>query len=340
MADANQIQQMLNAALEQQRAQMEAHVGAAIASAEERFRNLQAQNAAQQQAGEGLEAQLAQARAENVDLGERLRVATEHLQAAQERSAKIQAEALERLRKMQAEKLELQRQLSEALAGTTAPSGSSATASVDQKSLSQAFAEDKAPKYSGKLEEWVDWEFTFRHKLSLVTAAGDDALDFAEAAGAPETSPLTRDAVAGAGYTEVSRAVYTALTSCFPIGSGPLTYVRLHQSGRNGLAAWQLLKFTYRPRLLGNALVDKGRLRVLKEVAEVLIPTAIATYDLKVQEWEKQYSQKLEDSEKLLSLLTLMPHLERQGRLREMVTQGMQQNLSYMDLKAKVLDDL
>ena len=233
MADVNQIQQMLNAALGQQRAQMEAHVGAAIASAEERFRNLQAQNAAQQQAGEGLEAQLAQARAENVDLGERLRVATEHLQAAQERSAKIQAEALERLRKMQAEKLELQRQLSEALAGTAAPSaspaastsapGSSATASVDQKSLSRTSAEDKAPKYSGKLEEWVDWEFTFRHKLSLVTAAGDDALDFAEAAGAPETSPLTREAVAGAGYTEVSRAVYTALTSCFPIGSGPLT---------------------------------------------------------------------------------------------------------------------
>ena len=126
MADANQIQQMLNAALEQQRAQMEAHVGAAIASAKERFRNLHAQNAAQQQAGEGLEAQLAQARAENVDLGERPRVATEQLQAAQERSTKIQAEALERLRKMQAENLELPRPL----VGTAAPSASPAASTT------------------------------------------------------------------------------------------------------------------------------------------------------------------------------------------------------------------
>ena len=40
-----------------------------------------------------------------------------------------------------------------------------------------------------------------------------------------------------------------------------------------------------------------------------------------------RYSQVLEDSEKLLSLLTLMPRQERQGRLREMVTQGMQNGL-------------
>ena len=35
-----------------------------------------------------------------------------------------------------------------------------------------------------------------------------------------------------------------------------------------------------------------------------------------------------------------MPQAERQGRLREMVTQGMQAGLKYPELKAKVLNDL
>ena len=41
------------------------------------------------------------------------------------------------------------------------------------------------------------------------------------------------------GHTEGSRAVFTAPTACFPIGSAPLTYVRIHSGTRCGLAAWQ-----------------------------------------------------------------------------------------------------
>ena len=87
MADMNQLQQMLTAALAEQRAQMEAHVGEAIAGAEERFRNLQAQNAAQQQAGLVLEAQVAALTAQNQELQQQLEAAQQALVAEQQSRA-------------------------------------------------------------------------------------------------------------------------------------------------------------------------------------------------------------------------------------------------------------
>ena len=147
-------------------------------------------------------------------------------------------------------------------------------------------------------------------------------------------------ATQAAGFEEESRAVYTALTACFPIGSAPLTYVRIHQDTRCGLAAWQRVRFTYRPHYVGNALVDKGKLRIELAVPEAKLITPIAEYDLRVHEWEKQYSLVLEDDERQLSLLKLMPLEERQGRLREIVVQGMQEGKTYAAMKAAVLSDV
>ena len=142
------------------------------------------------------------------------------------------------------------------------------------------------------------------------------------------------------GYTEVSRAVFTALTACFPIGSAPLTYVRIRQDTRCGLAAWQRVRFTYRPHYVGNALVDRGKPRIELAVPEAKLTAALAEFDLRVHEWEKQYSQVLEDDERQLSLLKLMPLEERQGRLREIVAAGMQAGKTYAEMKASVLSDL
>ena len=43
-----------------------------------------------------------------------------------------------------------------------------------------------------------------------------------------------------------------------------------------GLRQWQRLRYHYRPHYLGNALVDKGRTRIIAEVPESRLQAAIA----------------------------------------------------------------
>ena len=50
----------------------------------------------------------------------------------------------------------------------------------------------------------------------------------------------------------------------------------------------QRLRFTFRQHFVGNALVDKGKLRIERAVPEAKLHTAVAEYDLRVHEWEKQ----------------------------------------------------
>ena len=69
--------------------------------------------------------------------------------------------------------------------------------------------------------------------------------------------------------------------------------------GRNGCAAWQKLKYTYRPRRAGNGIVDKNNLaRTVTQVSEAKIHEAITAYETRVTQWEKAYSRVLEDEDK------------------------------------------
>ena len=103
---------------------------------------------------------------------------------------------------------------------------------------------------------------------------------------------------------------------------------------------WQRLHFVYRPRLSGNAEVDKELLRIEKEVPESQVVARLAAYELVVKQWEDRYRLQVEESAKRASLLRCMPVAERQGVLRELVVRGIAQQLSYLAIKAQVVGSL
>ena len=96
--------------------------------------------------------------------------------------------------------------------------------------------------------------------MLLLLRMGDDEIEkFAVGVG-PERAPFSVEEVSRRGWEKISKALYKALSACCPIGSASSAYVQQFSDGRNGCAAWQKLRFTYRPRRAGNGVVDKNNL--------------------------------------------------------------------------------
>ena len=182
---------------EAQRAEVENQVGA-------RIQPLQELAQSQYAAGTNLEQQLQEAQAELASTQAELASARGQLATLQSGRGSGNAE----ITRLRAENEALQRRLSEMEAGRSAASGGM---SIDQKALLTVFSEEKAPKYNGQKELWADWEFVFRNKLAVVAKAGSEALNFAQAKGNPETTPITAEEIRNAGYEDISQAVFTAL---------------------------------------------------------------------------------------------------------------------------------
>ena len=219
---------------------------------------------------------------------------------------------------------------------------------VDWRLLATVFADDKAPKFGAlastqdALEHaWGDFAFIFERKFCQV-CKGDAAevIRFAEAQEDPEVTPVSLEAVAAAGYTEQSRALYDAISSSCHMGSAPMRAVRKLQASKNGCAAWQALHFKYRPHLSGDDEVDKELLRIEHSVPEAQIEARLDQYELQVANWERRYGRDLPEEEKRASLLKCMPLTERQGVLREMVVSCMGLKLTYQAIKSKVVASL
>ena len=76
----------------------------------------------------------------------------------------------------------------------------------------------------------------------------------------PERAPFSAGEISRRGWEKISKALYQALSACCPIGSPSSASLQQFSDGRNGCAAWQKLKYTYRPRRAGNGVVDKNNL--------------------------------------------------------------------------------
>ena len=93
-----------------------------------------------------------------------------------------------------------------------------------------AFDETRAPKFVGDEKLWLDWEFRFKRKLVQAVRNVKDALEWAEAVGAPATSPGAADAEAcdaepacplhAIGGPEQAFADAVAVVSAAPVPAG------------------------------------------------------------------------------------------------------------------------
>ena len=238
---ASQLETRVAAAREELRADMASQVGA-------RFEALRG-------AGAGLEAQLAEARAANAQLAEQLAQVRAEGEAAVQRLAEREAIlqlGVQNLRQLQeqhaaviAERDSLRTRLAAAptgAAGTSdydavvaerdalrarlaaAPGGADSESRVDKKEFGRLFSDEKSPKFSGDRDHWPEWEIRFVDKIDRSIEGGHAILRLVEQfgeGGNPDVVPFDDAAVTERGWTAISKAVYSALTSCCPVGSTP-----------------------------------------------------------------------------------------------------------------------
>ena len=168
-----------------------------------------------------------------------------------------------------------------------APGGADGESRVDKKEFGRLFSDEKAPKFSGDRNHWPEWEIRFVDKIDRSIEGGHAILRLVEQfgdGGNPDVVPFDDEAVTERGWTAISKAVYSALTSCCPVGSTPSLHLAALQETRNGLGAWQRLKFTYRPRQVGNGATDKAKLHeCIVPVSEAGLEDALAAYESKVR---------------------------------------------------------
>ena len=201
--------------------------------------------------------------------------------------------------RLAAENAQLQQRLSAALSAAAAGGAPVPDARLDKKALERVFSNDKAPKFQGGVggeRLWAEWETRFIDKWEGVVEDGAEILKVVEkfAVGVgPERARFSGGEVSRRGWEKICKALYKAPSACCPIGSTSSAYVQWSSDGRNGCAAWQKLKYTYRTRRAGNDLA-----RTVVQVSEAKIPEAITAYEARVTQWEKAYSRVLEDEDK------------------------------------------
>ena len=334
------------------RAALQAELTAQVGS---RFTEVQTESA-------GLRAELAVMRAEKGQLEERLVEARasiddsrRQITAGNAAYAALQSQGAQYLEEMRtavaaarAEADALRAQFAGAAdpAAAAASGGAGGESRVDKKELGRLFSDEKAPRFSGNKDHWAEWELRFRDKIDRSIEGGHAILRHVEQfgdGGNPDVVPFDDTAVADRGWTAVSKAVYSALTSCCPVGSTPSLHLAALSETRNGLGAWQRLKFTYRPRQVGNGATDKAKLlELVAPVAhEAGLEDALVAYESKVRQWEAAYQRILPDEDKAAALLKMMPpSTEHSGELRVLVALGMDSGQTYLELKVQVVSKL